>query len=51
MDAKYMFHGDFIFIKHASDYVFIWHQVTLSASYTIKYKMRFEVETFNMGVA
>ena len=41
MYAKDMFHGGFVFVNHASGYLFIWYQVTVSASDTNKDKLLF----------
>ena len=40
--------GVCIYTYHASGYVFIWNQVTMSASYMIKYKVQLERDDFNI---
>ena len=42
MDSKDMYHGGSIFVDHASGYIQVHHQVSLSADETIKAKLMYE---------
>jgi hypothetical protein len=49
-DKSDMFHGGAIFIDHASGYVALRHQVSLSTTDTIKAKVNFERFAYHEGV-
>jgi len=49
-DTKNMYHGGAIFVDHASGYLSVKHQVSLSAADTIKAKLKFEREASESGV-
>ena len=49
-DAKDKFHGGCIFVVHASGYIQVRHQVSLSAEDTLKAKLMYERDAANAGV-
>ena len=50
-NARDMYHGGSIWVDHASGYISVQHQVSLSAADTIKAKLKFEREAYDFGVA